>query len=167
MFEPKYQDPGRYWDMIQRHKITQFYTALTAIRTLMRSGTDWVKKYDLSSLRVLGPINPEAWRWYHDVVGKKMCSIVNTFWQTETGCHMMTPLPYSAYLVSDKVRGVSKNNDDEQNIWESAAGRSFTEQKDTEIVHGEVKRGTKIICYLKEDESEFLSRKHFSVEGQF
>lgn len=101
MFEsvPTYPDPGRYWDMIQRHKITQFYTAPTAIRTLMRSGPDWVKKYDRSSLRVLGtvgePINPEAWRWYYDVVGDKRCPIVDTFWQTETGGHMMTPLPGS------------------------------------------------------------------------
>jgi len=94
---PTYPDAGRYWDMVQRHKITQFYTAPTAIRTLMRSGPEWVKKYDRSSLRVLGsvgePINPEAWRWYYDVVGDKKCPIVDTFWQTETGGHMMTPLP--------------------------------------------------------------------------
>merc|ERR1712183_613688 len=66
---------------------------------------------------------------------------------------------YSAYLVSDKVRVVSKNNDDEQYVWESAAGGSFTVQKDTELVHGEVKRGTKVICYLKEDQSEFLEER--------
>merc|ERR1712193_97609 len=66
---------------------------------------------------------------------------------------------YSAYLVSDKVRVISKNNDDEQYVWESAAGGSFTVQKDTEMVHGEVKRGTKIICYLKEDQSEFLEER--------
>merc|ERR1739845_316877 len=66
---------------------------------------------------------------------------------------------YSAYLVSDKVRVVSKNNDDEQYIWESGAGGSFTVQKDTELVHGEVKRGTKVICYLKEDQSEFLEER--------
>jgi acetyl-CoA synthetase len=96
---PTYPDAGRYWDMVQRHKITQFYTAPTAIRTLMKSGPDWVNKYDLSSLRVLGsvgePINPEAWRWYYDVVGKKKCSVVDTFWQTETAGHMMTGLPGS------------------------------------------------------------------------
>jgi len=101
MFEsvPTYPDAGRYWDMVQRHKITQFYTAPTAIRTLMRSGPDHVKKYDRSSLRVLGsvgePINPEAWRWYYDIVGDKRCPIMDTFWQTETGGHMMTPLPGS------------------------------------------------------------------------
>uniref|UniRef100_A0A7S2ATL1 Acetyl-coenzyme A synthetase n=1 Tax=Alexandrium andersonii TaxID=327968 RepID=A0A7S2ATL1_9DINO len=101
MFEsvPTYPDPGRYWDMVQRHKITQFYTAPTAIRTLMRSGPDHVKKYDRSSLRVLGsvgePINPEAWRWFYDVVGDKKCPIMDTFWQTETGGFMMTPMPGS------------------------------------------------------------------------
>merc|ERR1719159_1542652 len=96
---PTYPDAGRYWDMVQRHKITQFYTAPTAIRTLMKSGPEWVKKYDLSSLRVLGsvgePINPEAWRWYYEHVGNKNCPIVDTFWQTETGGHMMTPMPGS------------------------------------------------------------------------
>jgi acetyl-CoA synthetase len=101
MFEsvPTYPDAGRYWDMVQRHKITQFYTAPTAIRTLMRFGDDCVKKYDRSSLRVLGsvgePINPEAWRWYYDVVGDKKCPIMDTFWQTETGGFMMTPMPGS------------------------------------------------------------------------
>jgi acetyl-CoA synthetase len=101
MFEsvPTYPDAGRYWDMVERHKITQFYTAPTAIRTLMKSGSDFVKKYDRSSLRVLGsvgePINPEAWRWYYDVVGDKKCPIMDTFWQTETGGFMMTPMPGS------------------------------------------------------------------------
>jgi acetyl-CoA synthetase len=94
---PTYPDAGRYWDMVERHKITQFYTAPTAIRALMRFGEEPVKKYDLSSLRVLGsvgePINPEAWKWYHDVVGQGRCAVVDTFWQTETGGHMLTPLP--------------------------------------------------------------------------
>jgi len=104
MFEsvPTYPDEGRYWDMVQRHKITQFYTAPTAIRTLMRFGPEKVKKYDRSSLRVLGsvgePINPEAWRWYYDVVGDKRCPIMDTFWQTETGGFMMTPMPGSHQL---------------------------------------------------------------------
>merc|ERR1711879_660381 len=101
MFEsvPTYPDAGRYWDMVERHKITQFYTAPTAIRTLMRFDTDFVKKYDRSSLRILGsvgePINPEAWRWYYEVVGDKKCPIMDTFWQTETGGFMMTPMPGS------------------------------------------------------------------------
>lgn len=101
MFEsvPTYPDAGRYWDMIERHKITQFYTAPTAIRTLMRFGEEPVKKYNRSSLRILGsvgePINPEAWRWYYDVVGDKKCPIMDTFWQTETGGFMMTPMPGS------------------------------------------------------------------------
>jgi len=101
MFEsvPTYPDAGRYWDMVERHKITQFYTAPTAIRTLMRFGKEHVKKYDLSSLRILGsvgePINPEAWRWYYEVVGDKKCPIMDTFWQTETGGFMMTPMPGS------------------------------------------------------------------------
>jgi acetyl-CoA synthetase len=99
MFEstPVYPNPGRYWDMIQRHKITQFYTAPTAIRLLMRFGDDIPAQYDTSSLKVLGtvgePINPEAWRWYYEVVGKKQCSIVDTYWQTETGGHVITNLP--------------------------------------------------------------------------
>jgi acetyl-CoA synthetase len=99
MFEstPTYPDEGRYWDMVQRHKITQFYTAPTAIRLLMRYGEDEVKKYDLSSLKVLGtvgePINPEAWRWYYENVGRSKCTIVDTYWQTETGGHMLTNIP--------------------------------------------------------------------------
>jgi len=99
MFEstPTYPDEGRYWDLVQKHKVTQFYTAPTAIRALMKYGKDPVAKYDLSSLRVLGtvgePINPEAWNWYNEVVGKKRCSIVDTYWQTETGGHMLTSLP--------------------------------------------------------------------------
>ena len=99
MFEgiPTYPDAGRYWDMVQRHRITQFYTAPTAIRAIMRDGDEPVKKYDRSSLRVLGsvgePINPEAWRWYFEVVGESRCAVVDTFWQTETGGHMLTPLP--------------------------------------------------------------------------
>lgn len=98
MFEslPTYPDAGRYWDMVQRHKITQFYTAPTAVRALMKSGSAPVKKYDRSSLRVLGsvgePINPEAWKWYFEEVGDKQCAIVDTFWQTETGGHMLTGL---------------------------------------------------------------------------
>ena len=99
MFEstPMYPNASRYWDLVQRHKITQLYTAPTAIRALMRSGTEPLQGYDLSSLRVLGtvgePINPSAWRWYHDEVGKGRCAIVDTYWQTETGGHMLTPLP--------------------------------------------------------------------------
>ena len=94
---PVYPDEGRYWDMVQRHKITQFYTAPTAIRLLMRYDDDVPKKYDLSSLKILGsvgePINPEAWRWYFSNVGRQQCSIVDTYWQTETGGHIITNLP--------------------------------------------------------------------------
>ena len=99
MFEslPTYPDAGRYWDLVQRHKINQFYTAPTAIRALMKFGNEPMKKYDLSSLRVLGtvgePINPEAWRFFFEEVGKGRCVIVDTFWQTETGGHMITNLP--------------------------------------------------------------------------
>lgn len=99
MFEstPVYPSEGRYWDMVQRHKITQFYTAPTAIRLLMRYGDEAPKMYDLSSLKVLGtvgePINPEAWRWYYEVVGQSRCSVVDTYWQTETGGHIITNLP--------------------------------------------------------------------------
>ncbi len=99
MFEglPTYPDAGRYWDMVQRHRITQLYTAPTALRALMRESEEHVTRYDRSSLRILGsvgePINPEAWRWYHDVVGEGRCAVVDTFWQTETGGHMLTPFP--------------------------------------------------------------------------
>ena len=104
MFEgvPTYPDAGRFWDVCQKHKVTQFYTAPTAIRALMGAGDDWVTKYDLSSLRLLGsvgePINPEAWNWYYNVVGGGNCPIVDTFWQTETGGHMLTPLPGATTL---------------------------------------------------------------------
>lgn len=86
---PVYPDPGRYWDMVERLGINQFYTSPTAIRLLLQHGDEWVRKYDRSSLRVLGsvgePINAEAWHWYHDVVGEGRASIVDTYWQTETG----------------------------------------------------------------------------------
>jgi acetyl-CoA synthetase len=99
MFEstPLYPDPGRYWDMVERHKITQFYTAPTALRAVAREGDEWVTKHDRSSLRILGtvgePINPDTWEWYYNVVGEKRCAIVDTWWQTETGGIMITPLP--------------------------------------------------------------------------
>jgi acetyl-CoA synthetase len=94
---PTYPDAGRFWKMIQDHKVTTFYTAPTAIRSLIKLGGDLPKKYDLSSLRLLGsvgePINPEAWMWYHTAVGQERCPIVDTWWQTETGSHMISPLP--------------------------------------------------------------------------
>ncbi|KAG0040589.1 acetyl-CoA synthetase [Podila clonocystis] len=94
---PTYPTPSRYWELVAKHKVTQFYTAPTAIRALRRLGDEWVQGHDLSSLRVLGtvgePINPEAWHWYNDKVGKGRCAIVDTFWQTETGSHIVTPLP--------------------------------------------------------------------------
>jgi len=94
---PTYPDAGRFWKMIQDHKVTTFYTAPTAIRSLIKLGGDLPKKYDLSSLRLLGtvgePINPEAWMWYYNTVGQARCPIVDTWWQTETGCHMIAPLP--------------------------------------------------------------------------
>ena len=99
MFEgiPTYPDAGRFWDVVDKYKVTQFYTAPTAIRAIMREGDDPVKKRDLSSLRLLGtvgePINPEAWMWYHRVIGKEKCPIVDTWWQTETGGILITPLP--------------------------------------------------------------------------
>ena len=100
MFEgvPSYPDFGRFWEVVEKHKITQFYTAPTAIRALAKQGVDLVEKYDLSSLKVLGsvgePINEEAWHWYNDNVGKKKSPIVDTWWQTETGGIMITPIPY-------------------------------------------------------------------------
>ncbi len=99
MFEgvPTYPDASRFWQVCEKHKVNQFYTAPTAIRALMGQGTEWVEKCDLSSLRLLGtvgePINPEAWNWYNEVVGGGRCPIVDTWWQTETGGHLLTPLP--------------------------------------------------------------------------
>jgi len=98
MFEstPLYPDAGRYWDMVERHGFTIFYTAPTAIRALAAKGDQFVKRYDRSSLRVLGtvgePINPEAWQWYHQVVGEQKCTIVDTWWQTETGGICISPI---------------------------------------------------------------------------
>jgi acetyl-CoA synthetase len=99
MFEgvPNYPDQGRFWDVIDKHKVNIFYTAPTAIRALMGAGDDFVKRSSRSSLRLLGsvgePINPEAWEWYYNVVGDARCPIVDTWWQTETGGIMITPLP--------------------------------------------------------------------------
>ncbi|GAB4482442.1 MAG: acetate--CoA ligase [Thermodesulfovibrionales bacterium] len=99
MFEgvPTYPNPGRFWDIVDKHRVNIFYTAPTAIRALMREGEKWVTSHDLSSLRVLGsvgePINPEAWMWYHTNVGKEKLPIVDTWWQTETGGILITPLP--------------------------------------------------------------------------
>lgn len=99
MFEgvPTYPDPGRFWQIVEKYKVTVFYTAPTAIRALIRLGDEWPNRYDLSTLRVLGsvgePINPEAWMWYYTVIGKGRCPIVDTWWQTETGGILITPLP--------------------------------------------------------------------------
>ena len=94
---PTYPDAGRFWRMIEQHKVTTFYTAPTAIRTLIKLGAELPKQYDLSSLRLLGtvgePINPEAWMWYYEMVGGERCPIVDTWWQTETGSAMIAPLP--------------------------------------------------------------------------
>ncbi|MCF8359974.1 MAG: acetate--CoA ligase [Prolixibacteraceae bacterium] len=98
MFEgiPTWPDAGRFWQIVEKYKVNQFYTAPTAIRSLMAKGSEWVKKYDLSSLKVLGtvgePIDEDAWNWYHDIVGNNRCPIVDTWWQTETGGIMISPL---------------------------------------------------------------------------
>ena len=94
---PDWPDKGRFWEICQKYRVSIFYTAPTAIRAFMKWGEDWIRKYDLSSLRLLGtvgePINPEAWIWYHRVIGKERCPIVDTWWQTETGAIMITSLP--------------------------------------------------------------------------
>ncbi len=100
---PNWPDEARFWEMIERHRVTHFYTAPTAIRAFMKWGDQHPKKHDLTSLRVLGsvgePINPEAWMWYHQTIGGGRCPIVDTFWQTETGGHMITPFPGATPLV--------------------------------------------------------------------
>ena len=99
MFEgvPNWPSPARIWEVADRHRVTQLYTAPTALRSLMREGDNWVRGTSRKTIRLLGtvgePINPEAWRWYHEVVGEGRCPIVDTWWQTETGGHMITPLP--------------------------------------------------------------------------
>ena len=99
MFEgvPTYPKPDRFWQIVEKFKVDVFYTAPTAIRALIREGEEWARQHDLSSLRLLGsvgePINPEAWMWYHRVIGREMCPIVDTWWQTETGGILITPLP--------------------------------------------------------------------------
>lgn len=94
---PNWPDEGRFWEMVEKHRVNIFYTAPTAIRAFIKWGDEWPNKYDLSSLRLLGtvgePINPEAWMWYHKVIGQEACPIVDTWWQTETGGIMMSPLP--------------------------------------------------------------------------
>ncbi|MDP9149556.1 MAG: acetate--CoA ligase [Myxococcota bacterium] len=94
---PNFPDWGRFWSMVERHGVTILYTAPTAIRAFLRAGDEWPKKHDLSSLRLLGsvgePINPEAWMWYHRVIGGERCPVVDTWWQTETGAIMLTTLP--------------------------------------------------------------------------
>ncbi len=100
---PNYPAEDRFWDMIERHKVTKFYTAPTAIRAFMKWGDEHVEKHDLSSLKLLGtvgePINPEAWMWYHEKIGGSKCPIVDTWWQTETGGHMITPKPGATTTV--------------------------------------------------------------------
>jgi acetyl-CoA synthetase len=99
MFEgvPNYPHPDRFWDIVEKYQVSIFYTAPTALRSIMREGDEWPNKHNLSSLRLLGtvgePINPEAWIWYYNVIGKNMCPIVDTWWQTETGGVLITPLP--------------------------------------------------------------------------
>jgi len=104
---PNYPTPARFWEVIDKHKVTIFYTAPTAIRALRREGDDWVKHSSRSSLRVLGtvgePINPEAWEWYYHVVGEKRCPIVDTWWQTETGGIMISPFPGATSLKAGSV----------------------------------------------------------------
>ena len=94
---PTYPNPDRFWELIEKYRVSIFYTAPTALRSLMKDGDGWPNKHDLSSLRILAtvgePINPEAWMWYYNVIGKAKCPIIDTYWQTETGGFMLTPLP--------------------------------------------------------------------------
>ncbi len=127
MFEgvPTYPDASRFWKVCEKHKVNQFYTAPTAFRALMGQGNEWVEKCDLSSLRILGtvgePINPEAWNWYNDVVGKGRCPIVDTWWQTETGGHMLTPLP-GAHPT--QARGRARSRSSASTRWCSTRNRA-------------------------------------------
>jgi len=99
MFEgiPNYPHPDRFWEIVEKYRVNIFYTAPTAIRAIMKEGDEWPRKHDLSSLRILGtvgePINPEVWMWYYSVIGHNNCPVIDTWWQTETGGHVITPLP--------------------------------------------------------------------------
>ena len=135
MFEsvPTFPDAGRYWDMVERHKISIFYTAPTAIRALAAQGDDFVTRYDRSSLRVLGtvgePINPDAWVWYHKVVGESRCNIVDTWWQTETGGICITPIapvtPTKPGSATRPMPGIIPvlMDDKDRTIWGPGEGR--------------------------------------------
>lgn len=105
---PDYPDPGRLWKMVENFKVSVFYTAPTTVRMFMKFGEKWPNKFDLSSLRILGsvgePINPEAWIWYHKIIGKERCPIMDTWWQTETGMHLITPLPISNLKPGSAVK---------------------------------------------------------------
>jgi acetyl-CoA synthetase len=105
---PDYPDPGRVWSMIEKYNVSVFYTAPTTVRMFMKFGEKWPEKYDISSLRLLGsvgePINPQAWIWYHEVIGKSRCPIMDTWWQTETGMHLITPLPISDLKPGSAVK---------------------------------------------------------------
>jgi len=94
---PSYPHPDRFWEIVEKYRVNIFYTAPTAIRAIMREGNEWPKKHDLSSLRILGtvgePINPEVWMWYYTMIGQSRCPVIDTWWQTETGGHVITPLP--------------------------------------------------------------------------
>ena len=128
---PNYPYPNRWWQMIEKYGISILYTAPTAIRGLMRFGEAWPNRHDLSSLRLLGtvgePINPEAWRWYHTVIGKERCPIMDTWWQTETGGFMITPLPITPLKPGSATRpffGIDADvvDDDGQPVKEDEEG---------------------------------------------
>lgn len=105
---PDYPDPGRIWEMVEKFGVSVFYTAPTTVRMFMKFGEKWPEKHDLSSLRLLGsvgePINPEAWIWYHKIIGQEKCPIMDTWWQTETGMHLITPLPISKLKPGSAVK---------------------------------------------------------------
>jgi len=105
---PDFPDPGRIWSMVEKYKVSVFYTAPTTVRMFMKFGDKWPAKYDTSSLRLLGsvgePINPEAWIWYYKIIGDSKCPIMDTWWQTETGMHMITPLPISDLKPGSAVK---------------------------------------------------------------
>ena len=105
---PDYPDPGRIWNMIEKYGVSVFYTAPTTVRMFMKYGEKWPEKYDISSIRLLGsvgePINPEAWIWYYKIIGREKCPIMDTWWQTETGMHLITPLPISKLKPGSAVK---------------------------------------------------------------
>jgi len=183
---PNYPDPSRFWQIVDKYKVTKFYTAPTAIRACMKEGDEWVKKTDRSSLKILGtvgePINPEAWNWYYNVVGDGRCPIVDTFWQTENGGFIITPIPGAIDLKPGKATvpffGIipALLGDEGNEITETAAGGALCISKPwpglMRSVYGDPKRFEEIYFqqfpgyYLAGDGAQRDEDGYYQITGR-